>query len=174
MKCTYSVYIAVSKDGFIADQNNSVAFLNDLKIKGDGGYQKYYDQIDGLIYGSKTYDFIKEQAQYWPYDKKSFVLTSRIKDYKTQKLVEFLNTNIEELDQKLFTQGFKHLWVMGGANVINQYLKKNTITKMIISECNTTLKKGLKLFEDPAIIKQFKLVKTENYGDIKNLIYEKK
>lgn len=174
MQLNYQVFIAVSADGFIADQDGSVAFLNDLNIKKDGGYTKFYNSIDALVYGSKTYDFIKAVALEWPYNKKSFVLTSRLKAYTNDKLVTFTNDDLETLDQKLKGQGFKNIWVMGGANVIAQYLKKQAITKMIISYTNNEVKAGTKLFSNLKILDSFKIVKTENYGDIKNITYVKK
>ena len=165
----YSVFIAVSKDGFIANENGSIEFLNNLNIIGDAGYKKYYDSIDALVYGSKTYKTIKNfKLKKWPYDKPQYVL-SKEKNMPFQNIV-FYNGLITDLDNLIKE---KNIWVMGGANVIKQYLEKNMIDFMNISYVNLNLKKGIKLFENKLVLNQFKITKKENFGDIESITYKK-
>lgn len=83
---TASIFIATSMDGFIADANNSVDWLNDnlneshpLPEGDDAGYTLFMKSVDAIIMGRKTYetvlDFFLESssggvvnaATEWPY-----------------------------------------------------------------------------------------------------------
>ena len=74
------LYIAVSIDGFIAKENHSLDWLNELpKIEGLAyGYNDFYNDIDVVIMGRRTYKEILGFDVDWPYENcKSFIVTSK-------------------------------------------------------------------------------------------------
>ena len=53
------LYIAASLDGFIATPDGSVNWLKEIESSGeDYGYDEFYNSIDALIMGRKTYEII--------------------------------------------------------------------------------------------------------------------
>lgn len=53
------LYIAKSKDGYIADENGSVDWLPQTTEETGGqdyGYHEFYDSVDALAIGKKTYE----------------------------------------------------------------------------------------------------------------------
>ncbi|GAB5405120.1 MAG: hypothetical protein Aurels2KO_33510 [Aureliella sp.] len=59
MKITYAA--ATSQDGFIADENGGVSWLDDMDIApNETDLEALIASVDGLVMGRKTYDFI-----YW-------------------------------------------------------------------------------------------------------------
>ena len=76
MKIT--LYIAASLDGYIARSNGELDLLSIVEKKDeDYGYKKFYDSVDSIVMGRKTYDFCKD-LQEWPYEGKDvFVFTNR-------------------------------------------------------------------------------------------------
>lgn len=169
----YIVFIAISQDGFIADSNGSIDFLNKINVIGDAGYTEFYKKIDSLIFGSKTYEVIKNfNLVKWPYEgKKQWVLTQNVKKYKNHNDIEFVNMKVNDLASKIKN---KNVWVMGGANVINQFIKNDLIDEMHISNANIKLHNGIKLFDSNSIYEKFKIIDTKKYGDITTIIYSKK
>ena len=71
-------YVAMSIDGFIADKNGSVAWLENLPPSdSDYGYGRLLSSTDALIMGRKTYEQVISFGE-WPYaDKLTWVMTSQ-------------------------------------------------------------------------------------------------
>ena len=54
-----SLFIATSLDGYIAKPNDDLSFLKLVEKKGeDYGYTEFTSNIDTLIIGRKTYDYV--------------------------------------------------------------------------------------------------------------------
>lgn len=63
------LYIATSKDGYIADEKGSVDWLPQTAEETGGedyGYHEFYDSVDRLAIGRKTYEQILGFGN-WPY-----------------------------------------------------------------------------------------------------------
>src|SRR5947207_1904343 len=70
MKPTVILYIAVSRDGFIADKNGGVDWLNPFldNIPADAdsyGYPIFFESIDTIVMGRKTYEQMLTFGE-WP------------------------------------------------------------------------------------------------------------
>ena len=51
------LYIASSVDGYIARSDGSVDWLAQVRQEGeDYGYQAFFDSVDSLLMGSRTYE----------------------------------------------------------------------------------------------------------------------
>lgn len=54
---TFSVFIAMSLDGFIARRDGSLDWLNIVNRPGeDYGFKAFYDSVDALVLGRGTYE----------------------------------------------------------------------------------------------------------------------
>jgi len=70
------VFIAGSLDGFIAKENDDLQWLEETEGEGDNGYADMYQTIDTVIMGKRTYDYILEHMEPFPYpDKKCYVFS---------------------------------------------------------------------------------------------------
>lgn len=68
----------------------------------------------------------------------------------------------------------KGIWICGGANVIQQFLLEDMIDEFYISIIPTLLGKGISLFGilDKKI--DLRLIKTQSYNGITDLIYQRR
>jgi len=75
------VYIATSLDGYIADANGSLDWLNTVPNPDstDYGFADFMDGIDALVMGRKTFETVLGFGGDWPYSKPVFVLSSTLK-----------------------------------------------------------------------------------------------
>ena len=150
------LYISQSLDGFIADSKGSVNWIvgNSNEYIGDYGYENFIKNIDTVILGANTYNQIKNELspEKWVYeDLQSYVFTNeKIKDTAN---IKYINMNIEELINKLKQEKGKNIWICGGANLVNQCLKKNLIDEYQITTVPIILGNGVRLFEDSIIKK---------------------
>ena len=148
-----TLYIATSSDGFIATKEGSVAWLDKFSELGeDYGYNEFIKPIDIVIMGNTTYEQVLGFGEYPYKGKKGYVFANKVgKDEN----VTFVNGNVKEFIEKVSG----NIWLIGGANIAQQFHKYNLIDKYIIFVMPVELKEGIKLFED-------------NYKE--NLILEKK
>ena len=161
------LYISQSLDGFIADSKGSVNWIvgNSNEYIGDYGYENFIKNIDTVILGANTYNQIKNELspEKWVYeDLQSYVFTNeKIKDTAN---IKYINKNIEELINKLKQEKGKNIWICGGANLVNQCLKKNLIDEYQITTVPIILGNGVRLFEDnnKKVKLEFKEIKEEN------------
>lgn len=65
-----ALYIAVSLDGYIADENGSVEWLESIDSEGDAGYEAFFDNVDTVVMGRTTYQQIFSLTDTFPYSKK--------------------------------------------------------------------------------------------------------
>lgn len=74
------LYIATSKDNFIADKNGSVDWLpspeDDAELE-DVGYNNLMSRIDTILMGSRSYKQILSFGEWRWSDKKTYVFTSK-------------------------------------------------------------------------------------------------
>jgi dihydrofolate reductase len=72
------LFIAQSLDGYIATKEDSLDWLFKVEGEGDNGYSEFYEEIDTIIMGKRTYDWIMnyEKGQF-PYKNKNCYVFSR-------------------------------------------------------------------------------------------------
>ena len=76
------LFIAVSLDGYIADQNGQVDWLNGQEPGEDNGdsYSQFIQTVDTVVMGGRTYRQVAEELSpgQWPYQGlTSYVVTHR-------------------------------------------------------------------------------------------------
>jgi dihydrofolate reductase len=55
------LYIATSLDGYIATEDDSLEWLFKTEGEGDNGYSEFYNTVDTILIGRRTYDWIIEK-----------------------------------------------------------------------------------------------------------------
>ncbi|MBD2388246.1 dihydrofolate reductase family protein [Cylindrospermum sp. FACHB-282] len=158
-----TLYIAASLDGYIAKTDGGIDWLSTLDIEGeDYGYTSFYESVDAVILGSKTYE-IGLSFNEWPYpDKKSFVFTRR--NFKSdRKDIEFISDTVQQALAKIEAQGFENIWLVGGGELINSFLQHSLIDEYIISTIPIILGNGIRLFPPPSPEEELELINSKQY-----------
>jgi dihydrofolate reductase len=138
------LYIAVSLDRFIARKNGSVDWLDKFNTAGeDYGYKKFFDSIDTVVMGNKTYKQTLTFGEFPYKNKNCFVFATNERD---TKYVKFVNDNVNQFINKLNPTENQKIWLVGGANLIKQFLQHDLIDEFIISIIPVILGKGILLF----------------------------
>ena len=171
------LYIAISLDGYVADEKGSVSFLggDGSDEQNFGSYPEFIETIDTVILGYSTYNqIVTELSQNeWAYKgKTSYVLTHR--DISNEDEIIFTDKDIVDLTEELKKTVGKDIWICGGANVAMQFHKLGLIDEYTLSIIPTILGKGTRLFTDIGFEQKLKLKSTKNYNGIVDLVYEKR
>lgn len=160
------LYIATSLDGYIADHEGRVDWLNDLaqSNSGDYGYQAFIAQIDTVVMGAYTYRQIVEELSpnKWVYaGLQSYVLTHQ--SLTDTEEIHFVQEPAEQLVERLRNEDGKDIWICGGAKIAQQLMRCNLIDEYDISIVPCLLGDGIALFGKMATIPlSLVFVKEEN------------
>lgn len=139
-----SVFIAASIDGYIANKEGSVDFLESVRAPHeDYGYKNFLESIDAIIMGRKTYETVL-QASEWPYLRKRSVVLSHTLSSVNENALLFKG-DINSLVTQLFHEGIKSIWVDGGVTIA-QFLQLKIVDEMIVSIIPMLLGSGIPLF----------------------------
>jgi dihydrofolate reductase len=139
-----SVYIAASLDGFIARANGGLDWLSIVERPGeDYGYKAFFDTVDALVIGRKTYDTVLGFGQ-WPYEnKRCVVVTHRPLPPKNGET--FYEGSLSDLVVQLGEKGVRRIYVDGGA-LIRSFLADDLIDDVTLSIIPVLLGTGIRLF----------------------------
>ena len=157
------LYIAASLDGYIAGPNGEIDWLSLVDREGeDYGYTEFYQSVDAIISGSKTYELAVSFPE-WPYPgKPTFVFTRRpLKSERDD--VSFLSEEVDSAMEKIKAQGFQRVWLLGGGELVRSFLQHGLIDEYIISTIPIILGEGVPLFPPPTPEQSLELISSRQY-----------
>ena len=158
------IYIATSLDGYIATKNGGIEWLNNIPNpdKSDFGFNDFMELIDGIVMGRNTFETVLGFEGQWPYSKKVFVLSDKLKKVPIDlsDKVEIIYGEVDIINSDLKKRGFMNLYIDGG-KTIQEFLKAGLIDEMIITRVPIILGGGIPLFSDLDNPIAFKEVKSE-------------
>lgn len=150
-------YVAQSLDGYIADKNNGVAWLDKYDSAGeDYGYESFYVEVDSIIMGRKTFDQVLGFGD-WPYPSKSSWIVTHKPILKTLPEVFGTDDPPEMIMEIIRKKGFNTTWLVGGGEVANLFLERGLITNYIISLMPELLGDGVSLLGNAQMRSDMKL-----------------
>lgn len=160
-----SLFIATSLDGYIAKPNDDLSFLKIVEKKGeDYGYAEFMANIDTIIIGRKTYDYVLKEIGSTHYDngqREVYVIT-RTERTSVGRTI-FYSGNLTELVQRLKSEKGKNIYCDGGAEIINELLLHDLIDEFIISVIPILVGNGTRLFKDNRPEQQLEFVGAKIY-----------
>ena len=156
-----SVYIATSIDGYIARQDGNIDWLNCVQgFEEDYGFHDFFDSIDALIMGRKTYESIMSFST-WPYQgKRVVVLSNTLKSVRDE--AELYQGSLTQLASNLYSDGIQHVWADGSA-AVSEYLNLGLVDRMIISLIPIVLGSGIPLFKSIGKEVPCRLLSSQSY-----------
>lgn len=168
------LFIAVSLDGYIADQNGKVDWLNgqEPREESEDSYSQFIQTVDTVVMGGRTYRQVAEELApgQWPYQElASYVVTHR--EYPPADNIHFTSQNPCELVKELKKQPGKGIWICGGAEVARQLMEKDIIDRYDLSVIPILLGSGIRLFGNGLPPMPLRLTHMEQAGGIARLIY---
>ena len=154
MQPRISVFMAMSLDGFIADSNGGVEWLNALTDPQnlnpeDYGYGALMGSIDVLVMGRSTLEQVLT-FDGWPYsDRPVIVLSHRPapEGLPPEARITIAAGSPAELVRSWTDQGFKHIYLDGG-QVVQDFLAADLIDDMTLTQVPAMLGLGIPLFRE--------------------------
>lgn len=159
--------LAVSLDGYIARTDGSVDFLGDMGESTTSMFEQFLAKIDVIVMGRSTYDQMLTFGDIPFQDKRIIVLSTRPLT-KTYPHVEQQHIYPKDLVQTIDGT----IWLFGGANVIETFLKDNLVDRLEVFTVSQVIGDGIPLFPKGLSLSQLKLVHVEQFGNNVLTVYE--
>ena len=160
-----SLFIAISLDGYIAKPDDDLSFLKIVEKKGeDYGYAEFTANIDTIILGRKTYDWVQREigASHYEKGERNVYVITRTERPDTGK-TKFYTGNLTNLVQQLKSENGKNIYCDGGAEIVNELLKSDLIDELIISIVPVLLGEGKSLFKNGRPEQHLELVNSKTF-----------
>lgn len=155
-----SVYIATSLDGYIAQADGGLDWLERTPTPGeDFGFKEFMDNVDVLVMGRHTYEVVSGFDN-WPYQKRVIVLSHTLDS--VIKEAELFSGQIDDLLKQLENDGIKHIYLDGGIT-ISKFLEQGLVDEMIITVIPIILGKGIPLFNPMSKERSCQLLSAKPY-----------
>jgi dihydrofolate reductase len=140
------LFIASSLDCYIAREDGGTDWLY---TDADYGYAKFYDSIDTIIVGRKSYDQ-SLTFDIYPYKGKKVYVFSRKKERKNnnEQDVEYIDTNIQDFVTSLTQSIGKDIWLLGGGEIVSVLLNAGLVDEIILSIHPIILGTGIPLLRN--------------------------
>ena len=143
------VFIGASLDGYIADRNGGLDWLNSIPNpeQSDMGYNEFMTQVDALVMGRKTFETVCGFKGDWPYSKPVFIVSSTLEtiagEYSDK--AELVKGSLTEILEQIHNKGYQRLYIDGGVTIQN-FLKEDLIDEITITTIPIVLGGGSALF----------------------------
>jgi len=162
------VYIATSIDGYIADKEGGLDWLQCVQNPDnlDFGFAEFMGRVDALLMGRKTFEVVQGFECEWPYVKPVFVLSSTLQKIpdELEGKVFLVHGSLQEAIEYINGQGFFSVYVDGG-KTIQSCLEEDIIDELIIFKMPILLGGGTPLFGAQSQQMAFEHVDTEVFLD---------
>lgn len=163
-------WLAMSLDGYIADADDGMGWLEAVAGEGDNGYSAFLATVDTLLMGRNTHEWIRRHADAWPYPGKTAYVFSR------RAALDDADVRFIRDDPAAFTHALKngaggHVWVVGGGKLISHLLQHGALDELHLTIAPVILGQGTALFTDIAAPHTLHLMATKRHGQFAELVY---
>jgi dihydrofolate reductase len=136
------LYIACSLDGYIARTDGSVDWLF---ADADYGYTDFYNSVDTIIMGRKTYFKIQGAGEF-PYQGKECFVLSRSRSGSRDRNVQYPAEDLKGFTVAKKAETGKNIWLVGGGELIREMLNLQLIDEIVLFVHPLILGSGIPLF----------------------------
>ena len=156
-------YLAMSADGYIARPDGDVKWLDRPKGSGDYGMSDFFQTIDTVILGRKTYELGLSWGQTSYPGKKNYVFTRS--SPASVKNIEFVTENVAGFAERMKKEKGKDIWLVGGADLNGSFLDAGAIDEFIIHVIPTLIGDGIPLIPRQHRHVELDLLSSHAYSD---------
>lgn len=161
------LYVAVSLDGYIADADHGVKWLETLDNpdNSDYGYGDFISGVDTIIMGRKSYETVRSFDMEWPYhDKKVYIITRQDElVIDTPNTVILKGDLVEEIEKLKYVWGDKSIWLLGGGLTTRSLLEHQCVEEIMLFTAPVLIGDGIRLFPASKSVVKTRLLHHQAY-----------
>ncbi len=158
------LYLAMSLDGYIADHQGNYDFLHGYDDPESYDFKGFLNRLGTIIMGRKSFDLVKAQSSTWEYNNFQTYVYSRTLNEDTENIT-FTTKRPSELVQMIKAQNNQDIWLFGGSEIIDLFVKDRAIDEYWIYYVAEVLGGGIPLFKTP-ILNGLDVISIKQFGNI--------
>jgi dihydrofolate reductase len=146
-----TLHVVSSLDGFIAEKDNSVGWLESAGGVYEAGISvseeeaaTFLKTIDCYVMGSRTYEHALELG--WPYGDTPVVVVTGRGWPQARQSVEFYSGDLKALVDERLKPRYRNIWLVGGAMLCQRFLELGLVDEIRLMVAPVLLGEGLRLF----------------------------
>lgn len=141
--------IAMSLDGYISEPDGNFDWIsghgdNEANTETNFEFSDFLKSIDTIVMGSKSYQDCGTEMFEDSGDKRIIITTSR--DIEIERDIELFSGDIVEYILDIRKEEGKDIWIFGGAQLADAFIKSEIIDEYIIGIIPVILGEGRRLF----------------------------
>lgn len=161
MDVTY--YVACSLDGFIADVQGGLGWLQPFEQTGDDyGYGAFFDSVDVVLMGRTTFDFARSQPA-WPYAGRPAWVFSRSGLGPLPPDTSVTADTPSVVVDLLRSRGHCNAYLVGGGRLAASFRAEGLITRYIVSVVPAILGGGVPMIAAGNGVDQLELIQSRTF-----------
>lgn len=167
-------YTAVSLDGYIATEDDSLEWLFALGDLEETSYPEFIKDVGAHAMGSATYNWMLNHfadsgeniEEAWPYDAPVWVFSSRPQPSIDGADIRFVSGDVAVVHQQMKNAASgKNIWLMGGGDLVGQFYDLGLLDEIIVQIGSVTLGTGKPLLPRRILSPRLKLRSANTMGD---------
>ena len=166
-------YGAASLDGFLATHDDGLEWLLQFGT-GVPSYEPFIARVGALAMGASTYEWMLRHhvrpgsvaEQPWPYAQPTWVFTHRRLPVVSGADIRFVEGEVGPVHaaMQVAAKG-KNLWIVGGGELLGQFLDGGLLDELIVQIAPVTLGAGKPLLPRAVHTPPLRLLSVEQFGD---------
>lgn len=174
-------YTASTLNGFLADEQNSLAWLFAVDDAGAPDIAAFMEGMGVFVEGSTTYEWVLREEkllenpakwQQFYGNKPSYVFTSRELPVPDGADVRFVAGSVADaLPEIVAAAGAADVWVVGGGDLAGQFLDIDAVDELVVSMAPAVLAGGAPLLPRTLGPDRLVLQSATQYGQFAQLSY---
>lgn len=140
-------YGAISFDGYLAREDDSLDWFYGTEGEEEIGYADFYSTIDTVLMGRRTYEQIVSalSPNRFPYEGKACYVFSKSLLGRSE-FVQFVGDDIVEFTRSLKAKRGQSIWVVGGGEALHPLIQARLVDEFIIQIAPAIIGRGIPLF----------------------------
>lgn len=165
-------YVAVSVDGFIADKEGGVGWLDPYNSP-ELGYESFLERVGAVVIGRSTYEQMQTFGP-WPYEGRSgLIVTSRPLPTLPPLSRAVTLAELPAALAKLRIESSRDVWIVGGGQTARECLSSRLVDELELYVIPTLLGAGIPLLSLGTAHIPLRLLETHSFPNgITKLRYE--
>ncbi len=141
--------VASSLDGYIATEDHDLSWLLSMPGGDDEAnpYTAFIKDVGAVAMGASTYEWIlRHDDGPWPYEQPSWVFTHRDLPRREGGDLRFTDAPVTQVHAEMTAAAAgKNLWLVGGGELVGQFLDADLLDEVIVSVTPVLLGRGAPL-----------------------------
>jgi dihydrofolate reductase len=136
-----TIHIATSLDGFVADIDNGIQWLNALSTHPETSARilPFIASVDGTVMGRITYETCLAFPE-WPFPGKHCLVVTRSQAQPATPTTTFVLP--QEIVARAEALGIEKLWIVGGGQLNGYMISRGWVDELIVTVAPILLGKG--------------------------------